>query len=194
MQSNADILQQIIRNRRSVKPEKFNGTDVPDEIIQAMLEAAQWAPTHGMTQPWRFFIFSGAARKRFAEFQAEGYRQKTSPEKFLQSKYDTLLQRPMLASHVICIGMEPDEKGKIPETEEICAVACAVQNMLLSAEALGIGAYWSTGGMTYSDAMKPFLGLSERGRCLGVLYIGHFDQPVPVPERSDISTKVQWNR
>ena len=51
----------------------------------------------------------------------------------------------------------------IPEFEEIAAVACAVQNMHLTAAAYNVGCYWTTGGVTNNEAAKPFFGLDACG-------------------------------
>ena len=51
----------LIKNRRSVFPKDFTGEPVPEGVIRELLEAANWAPTHGKTEPWRFVVFSSQA-------------------------------------------------------------------------------------------------------------------------------------
>jgi hypothetical protein len=46
----------LIAKRRSIFPRDFSGEEVPREVIQQLLEAANWAPTHKKTQPWRFVV------------------------------------------------------------------------------------------------------------------------------------------
>ena len=53
--------------------------------------------------------------------------------------------------------------------------------MLLTAHALGLGAKWSSGGITQSTEVKEWFGLSERGQVLGFIYIGY---PAMISERS----------
>jgi nitroreductase len=158
-----------------------------------MLENANWAPTHGLTEPWRFSVFSGDGLKRLSNFQAELYREITPPDEFKQPKYDKLLQRPLLASHVISIGMKRQESGKIPEVEEIQAVACAVQNMFLTATAYGIAAYWTSGGITYEEKAKDFFGLGKNDKLLGFLFIG-YSKESPKGRRNDMNEKVRWEK
>ena len=43
---------QLIKARRSIFPKDYNGNNVPEDYINLMLEASNWAPTHGLTQPW----------------------------------------------------------------------------------------------------------------------------------------------
>lgn len=52
----------LIKQRRSIFPKDYNGAAVPREAIERALEAANWAPTHGKTESWRFTVFSGHAR------------------------------------------------------------------------------------------------------------------------------------
>ena len=74
MRYNLSEITDIIKDRRSIKPEAFSARKVHKEIITNVLNNALWAPTHGMTQPWRFKVFTGDARKRLGDFAAENYR------------------------------------------------------------------------------------------------------------------------
>ena len=82
----------------------------------------------------------------------------------------------------------------LPETEEVAAVSCAVQNILLSIHAYGLGGYWSTGGVTYNNSAKPFFDLDENDSLLGFIYLGVIDC-VPEPgKRQPVEQKVSWSR
>lgn len=184
-------LNLLIRHRRSIPPEQFDSArKVEDAIVHEMLENANWAPTHGLTEPWRFVIFTGNGLKQLAHFQAELYK-KLAQADFKQPKYDKLMERPLLASHVIAVGMKRQESGKIPEVEEIEATACAVQNMLLTAAAHNVSAYWTSGGITYEEEGKPFFGLQKNDKLLGFLYIGY---PLKWTEskRNPVEEKTRW--
>lgn len=188
------MLETIIRTRRSVKPESYTNEPVSDEIIQAMLENAQWAPTHARTEPWRFMVCTGNGLSSFASFQAELYKSTTTAENFNQIKYEKLLSGPLKASHLILIGMKRQPTQKLPVVEEVAAVSCAVQNMLLTAHAYGVGAYWSTGGMTYHPEMRTFMQLEEHDQCLGMIYVGNYIAPMAEGKRSGMQDKVIWSR
>jgi nitroreductase len=191
----AEILNDIIKNRRSVfVPQYDTERKVPDEIIEQMLENANWAPTHYLTEPWRFRVFTGEGLKQLASFQAELYKQQAG-EKFEQSKYDKLLANPLKASHIIAVGMKRHPMDKLPETEEICSVASAVQNMQLTASAYGVGCYWTTGGITYYEQAKPFLGLEPQDKLLGFLYVAYAKEGATTQgRRKPFADKVQWVR
>ncbi|MCP4887854.1 MAG: nitroreductase [Planctomycetaceae bacterium] len=185
-------INQVIRSRRTVKPKNFTSQDVDQAIIRTMLENANWAPTHGMTEPWRFSIFRGAARQRLAEFLAETYKSLSTPESFKPKKYDGMRQNAMLAPVVIAIGMKRQESEKISELDELLAVACAVENLHLTATAFRLGGFWSTNIAATSDAMGEFLGLKPKDRALGLFYVGYPACEWPVGDRTPIDGKVQW--
>jgi nitroreductase len=81
---------------------------------------------------------------------------------------------------------------KFPEVEEIAAVACAVQNIYLSATAYGLGGYLTTGGVTYKQSAKEFFGLGEDDKLLGFFYLGHVAVPSPSAKRKLVEEKVEW--
>ena len=192
MSINPEHVNQIIRHRRTVKPKLMSDKPVDDSIIHEMLENANWAPTHGMTEPWRFRVFKGAARQQLAEFLAETYRQLTPPDQFKQTKYDNLLQNPLRAPVVIVVGMKRQEIEKISELDEIQAVACAVQNMHLTAAAHSVGGFWSTNVAAVSDRMRDFIGLGPKDRAIGLFYVGHPIDGWPDSTRTPIGDKVTW--
>lgn len=184
------LVNQIIRTRRSVFTQQFEpGKPIPDDIIWQLLENANWAPTHKLTEPWRFTVFSGEGLKALAEQQAAIYKE-FAGAKFKQGKYEQLQNMPMLCSHVIAIGMKRHQK--IPEMEEIAAVACAVQNMHLTANAYGLGAYWSTGGITFIEEAKPLFNLGPEDKLMGFFYLGYIRVPSTDGRRGSIEDKVKW--
>ena len=187
-----DSLTHIIRSRRSTKPRSFNGQPIDDTIVWEILENANWAPTHGLTQPWRFQVYTGEGLQVLANFQAQWYKDTMPETSFRSDKFERLKSNVLKSSHVVVISMKRQDSGTIPEVEEIEAIACAVQNMALTAAAYGICSFWGSGGPTYTDAMKNFLGLREQDRCLGYLYLGYSDKPSTRSVRSPIQEKVQW--
>ncbi|MGD1841318.1 MAG: nitroreductase [Thermonemataceae bacterium] len=190
---NTKEINQLIRHRRSVYPVQYvEGKVIDDTIIEQILENANWAPTHGRTEPWRFCVFTGDGLKKLAQFQAETYKKYTTTEDFKENKHQKLLDNPLKASHIISIGMKRQASGRIPEVEEIEAVACAVQNMYLTATAYGIGAYWGSGGITYYEEAKPFFDLEPEDKLLGFFYLGHIEKPSPEGKRAPVQEKVRW--
>ena len=187
-----DQVNLLIRSRRSVYSNQFvPGKQIPDEFIWEILENASWAPSHKLTQPWQFTVFSGRGRQKLAEFQAELYREK-SGENFRQDKFEKLMRTPLESSHVLALGMKRSLTANIPEVEELAAVACAVQNIYLSTIAYGLGGYWSTGGVTYYGESKAFFGLEDQDRLMGFFYMGYVQMPSPPSKRIPVGEKTRW--
>jgi nitroreductase len=188
----AEEITQVIRRRRTVKPKEFSDQSIPRKIVDEILENANWAPTHGMTEPWRFSVFTGDARSKLAEFLASTYQVVTTPETFRQNKYEGMKRNATLAPVVIVIGMKRQPSKKIAELDEIQAVACAVQNMHLTAAAHGIGAFWSSNAAATSDQMRDYVGLSGDDRALGLFYLGYPSHDWPSGKRQPVSEKIRW--
>jgi nitroreductase len=195
MKFNTEEVNKLIRTRRSVFPKDYSGEVVSDEIVKQMLENANWAPTHKLTEPWRFVVFTGEGIKKLAEFQSECYKQVTTANgTFREDRFQSLLTKPMESSHIIAIGMKRDEKKGLPEVEEIGAVFCAVQNMYLTATSYGVGCYISTGGVTFFEEAKPFFDLGPDDKLLGFLHIGMPKGELIAGRRKPIEEKVKWVR
>jgi nitroreductase len=193
---NTTEINKLIQTRRSIYPAQYSGEKVDDEIIQQMLENANWAPNHKHTEPWRFIVFTDKGLEVLGKFQSEIYKKETEAKgTFDESKMEKLKNKPLSASHVIAIGMKRNEKKIIPELEEISAVAAAVQNMQLTACAYGVGCYWGSGGITYMDEAKKALGLNEDDKLLGFLYVGMPKEGFwPEGKRRPINEKINWVR
>ncbi len=190
MNYHIDQINQVIRNRRSIFPAQYTGQVIEDEIINQILENANYAPNHRKTQPWRFIVFKGKALQKLGQAQAELYKNHTSESKFNPETYRKLQIKPSMASHVIAIGLK--RNPIVPEIEEVEAVACAVQNMYLTATAYGVGAYWGSGGITYYPEANELFGWGEEDKLLGFFFLG-IPKKIPEPyERQPMSEKVIW--
>lgn len=185
-------LQKIIKSRRTIKPIFFNGEEVADSDVQEMLECANWAPTHKYTEPWRFIVYKGKEKMNFAKEHARMYKEVKIGDDFLQNKYENLTKFAKNSSHIIVIVMKRDEQERIREIEEIAAVSCAVQNMMLVATEKNFANVWITGGLTYHPIMKEFLGFKEKDIVMGFLYVGKSDKEVKAKRFSSIEAKTIW--
>src|SRR5690349_14559745 len=190
-----ESVNELIRNRRSVFQQQYTGEKVDNTIVQQMLENANWAPTHKLTEPWRFIVFTGEGIRRLASAQAEVYKQVTTADgSYKEERYQNLLTKPMLSSHIIAVAMKRDAKKSVPQIEEVGAVFCAVQNMYLTASAYGIGCYLSTGGITYFEESKEAFGLGADDLLIGFIHIGMPKGEIPAGKRKPIEEKVIWER
>ncbi len=186
-------VEKTIKNRRSIGWAKMNGKQVPDETVNQLLALADWAPTHGRTEPWYFFVYGGDALKQFGKTHADLYWQHTAEDKRQEATFEKLLHNVDLASHVIVAVMKRGANVKIPQVEEISAASAAIQNILLGATALGIASYWSSGGMTHNPALKEHLKLGADDIILGLIYLGYTDEPAKDGARNiPLAEKVKW--
>ena len=185
-----DLLE-IIKSRRAVFPAQYIEKVIMREDIEMLLEAANWAPSHKKTEPWRFKVMQGEVLERLGEYLASTYVRLTPEEKYSTFKEGKLRKNPTKASTIIAICMQRDPKERVPEWEEIAATAMAVQNLWLMAHSLGIGGYWSS--PTLKDHMDEFLNLVEGERCLGFFYLGYANEVNPViAQRGAVSEKTVW--
>ena len=191
---NPSDFNRLIHERRSIFPKDYTGEKVDDAIVRQMLENANWAPTHKLTEPWRFVVFTGDGLKRLGAFQGECYKKVTEKDgTFKEDRYQNLITKPLEASHIISIGMKRDEMQRVPEWEELASVFCAVQNMYLTATVYSVGCYISTGGITNFEEAKEFFGLGPQDKLCGFLNVG-----IPKPhlkfgmKRNSIVDKVKW--
>jgi nitroreductase len=186
-------IREVIETRRTTKPGKFNGQHIPDEQVKQLLALADWAPTHGHTEPWRFKVYAPTKVAQFCRNHAELYKQETPEDKYMPEKYEKLLHMGDKTSHIIVAYMQRGDLPKIPVLEEIAATSCAIQNLLLGASALGIASYWGSGGMAYHPAMKEMLQLREEDVVLGILYLGYAENSAYEGKRIvPLDEKIEW--
>lgn len=186
--SNYETVSQVIKERRSIFPASYIKKEIPVEVIQQILETANYAPTHKLTQPWRFTVIRKEGLTKLGIELGRIYKEKISPQQFLQKKYDSFAEKTSQADCIIAINMAVS--GKIPEWEELAAVSCAVQNMALTAESLKVGAYWSSPPLI--DDLGDFLGLEANEKCIGLFYMGYHNEAPWVPNRTSMEEKVKW--
>ena len=189
----------LIRRRRSIFPKHYSASKavfVDRNVLDDMLEAATWAPSHHLTEPWHFIVFrENTNRHQLGRFLAEQYKLSAGPASFVTTKYEKKIQNCSRATFVIAICCSLS--GKNPAVEDVCSVAAAVQNMHLVATSYGVGAYWSTSGVYDTSqnsnkmqlslenppALRKFLTLKDGDVCLGWMFVGPFDGQWPTGRR-----------
>ncbi len=183
-------ISELIKKRRSIFPETYTDQPIPKEVIEQILENANWAPTHKKTEPWRFKVFQAKALERLSSYLGDWYVANTPEAKFSEKKLEKTKKKPLRSACVIALCMQRDPEERLPEWEEVAALACAVQNMWLSCTALNIGCYWSS-PRSILEA-DEFLQLGEGEKCYGLFYMGYHQMPDIAGKRSPYETKVSW--
>ncbi len=184
-------LLNAIASRRSFALKELSPDPIDLEAVKLMLEAANWAPSHGQTEPWRFAVFSGNARHTLSEAFGTAFRLLNPDQPPGSSGEKSQRQRVWQAPVWIAIGMQPNPKR--PEWEELIAVGCAVQNLHLMASALGFAGKWTSGGCVVHPHVASVIGFAPKTRLLGFFYVGRpVNDQWPRGRRRLLAEKVVW--
>lgn len=158
-----------------VSPAKLTEPAPAPEALEKMLAAAVAAPDHGRVRPWRFVVIEGKAREKFGELMAQSLSRR---EKDISpAKLDFERAKALRAPLLVVVAAAPNGDPKIPEVEQIEAVAAATQNFVIAAHALGYGTLWRTGKVAYDAEVKTALGLREADTVVGIIYVGSVATP-----------------
>jgi nitroreductase len=185
-------LEEAIRNRRSIGSVKPDWVD--PALINRLLEAAVCAPNHHGTEPWRFYVLSGKGREvlghAYAHIAREQIEDPTTEanQAALKKHYEKAFRAPV----IIMVAAVCADSPKIDRREELAAVHAAMQNMLLQAHALGLGAIWRTGAPTYHPHMKNAFGLLELDEVVGFIYVGYPVKSQPAKLSRSFISKTVW--
>ena len=143
----------------------------PDQAqLEVMLRAAMRAPDHGVLRPWRFLVLEGEQRQRLGDIFVEA-RLQDQPDADEES-LAKLRSKPLRAPTILVAVAETDPDNRVPVLEQIVATGAAVQNVMLAAHALNLGAMWRTGGMARHSHVKNALGFTAKDEIVGFIYLG----------------------
>ena len=182
-----DVLE-AIHSRHSqgkVKPDP-----VPREFIEKLLDAAVQAPNHYKVRPWRFVVLMGEGRKKLGEAMAAS--QLARHPDFPSEAFDSCRALPLRAPVVIAVGVDEPDQPKVLEIENVCAAAAACENLLLAAQALGLGAKWRTGEWARDPMVKELLGFKPDQHLIAFIYIGYPEAPAEYPLRPSFEDRTVW--
>lgn len=186
-----DAVADAIHRRRTCKT--YTGEAVPRAALERALELARWAPSHRLTEPWRFYVLGQPGIQRLAAFlridpafAAERADAKGS------AKIAKLLERlPGAGALVLATWVRADVPAI--DLEEHAAAAAAVQNLLLAFTADGFGTYWSTSRQLMDAHTLRWAGADpDREGALGWVWVGRTAEPPPTPPRRPLEERVRW--
>ncbi len=177
---------EAIMTRRSVPR---CGGEVERDVVEKLIAAAVRAPNHHLTQPWRFVVLAGDARAELADAWADGLARAGKDASQIPAK---VLRAPV----IICVLERPHlDNPKVVEIEEHHAVGAAIQNMLLAAHAMGLGAMHRTGAACTMDEVREYLGAAPDELIAGFVYVGNApegDDRRPQSRRTDAAEITEW--
>jgi nitroreductase len=164
---------ETIKNRRSIG--KMTEQKPTRKQIEQILEAATHAPNHHKVEPWKFFVLAGKARAELGAVMANALAERLGDltsekaQAILNKERNKLLRSPV----VIIVAAESPHQPNVLAIENIAAVAAAVQNMLLTAEELGLAAMWRTGDAAFDPHINQWLGLEPEDQVVSFVYLGY---------------------
>ncbi len=166
MSVSLDDLANVIRSRRThmlVDRER----EVPTELVTELCELATWAPCHKRTWPWRFALFTGAARARLGEVAAAAMAAQGDDEAKVAKTRTKYLRTPA----TLVVGSAPGDTP-LRTIENRDAVSAGVQNLLLGATAAGLASYWSSCPKGAETAVTELCGFGPGTAIVAIVYLG----------------------
>ncbi len=198
-------LTPIITGRRSVRA--FRPDPVSRAQLDQILEAARWAPSPHGRQPWRFAVITQAATKlRLADAMGAEWRHQLA----LDGQDEATIELRFRKSHARIVGapaiiipclylnnldVYPDAERQEAETiMAIQSLGCAIQNMLLTAYALGLDSGWMCAPLFCQPTVRAALDLDANLLPHALIPIGYAAQdPVRRPRRPLSELVVLWD-
>ena len=181
-------LLQTIKNRRNTK--QLLDKEVDKSHINLILESAIWAPNHRSTEPWRFVVISKSSPIKKNISNGLINLQEDNQKKLNDKQKKEIVLGVERTPFYIFVFTEISENPVISE-ENYGAVCCAIQNMQLTATAIGLGVGWSTGKISKIYNLNNILGVDPSLKIVGVLSIG-YPSSVAKKTRKDYSSLTKW--
>jgi nitroreductase len=184
-------VRDVMRQRRSIG--QMTDEQPSREQIEQLLEAATYAPNHHLSEPWHFFVLTGAARAELGQVMAESLKARLEEPISKKSQFQLLKEcnKPLRAPVVITVAV----KG-VAEQEEFLerveATAAAVQNMLLAAQEMGLATIWRSGNTCYDPHVKSWFGLAPKDHIVAFIYVGFPKCPRQERIPTHFSSKTTW--
>lgn len=181
---NPDELAALIAARRSnifIDAESV----VSDTQIDQMVNAAQWAPNHKRTWPLRVTVVRGESRHGLGEVIADAMAIRGDDEAKVTKTRTKYLRAPVIFVVASAVGETANETE-----ENKYAVAAGIQNLLLTAEAMGLAALWSSPAKGANDVITSFCSMDNTDNVLGIVYVGSASRQAPPAERP--AAKIQY--
>ncbi len=176
-------VHEALLSRRTVF--RYRDQAVPDDVLQRALEAARWAPNHRLTEPWRFYVAGAKTRTALGEAAEIVARQKArdADPADLPAIIDKQRRKITDLPGLVVVAQVKNPDDAFMEKEDYAAVSCAIHNLVLSLWADGVGAQWSTGGVTRHAKTYEILGIDAKAlEIVGFIKIG-FPDEVPTSKR-----------
>ena len=182
---------EAIQRRTSVR--RFRPDPVSRAMVERLLECAVRAPNHKLSEPWRFAVLTGAARDAYAEIRGrhrlKRFADPASPEAAAGVEK---VRREALETPTFIVVMSVVSPDEITREEDYAAVMMAIENLMIAAEAEGMGTYLRTGGIMREPALAELVDLADGQRIVGVLSLGYPAGAEPPRRRRPAAEVTRW--
>ena len=180
---------EAIDTRRSIK--QFTARPVSRAEIEELLETAVRGPNHRLTQPWHFYVLGPDARRAYGEALGARKAKRVEDPVAARAVADKVADAEVALPAVIAVSMTLHENPEIRE-EDYAATMMGMQNLLLAAHAMGLGAHLKTGAVMDDPRARAAIGVPEGERVVATVQLG---EPASVPEarvRSAAAAVTTW--
>jgi nitroreductase len=151
---------------------------VTDHQIHQLVNAAHSAPNHKRTWPLRIAVVRGDSRLALGAVIADAMATRGDDEAKVLKTRSKYLRAPVIFVVASALG------ESVSETEENkYAVAAGIQNLLLTAEAMGLAALWSSPAKDSNGVITQFCTFESTDHVIGLIYLGSPSKPAPAVER-----------
>jgi len=151
---------------------------VDPQIVDRIINIAQWAPNHKRTWPLRVAVISGDSRRLLGDTIADAMAVHGDDEMKVAKTRGKFMRTPIVMVIAAAIGHSDNETE-----ENKYAVAAGVQNMLLMTESFGLAALWGSPAKGANDAITALCAMEPTDHVMGIIYLGWPTQSVGTPER-----------
>jgi len=173
----------VLLSRRSCPARAMTEPGPSKSQLADILRAGSRVPDHGKLSPWRFIVFEGEGRGRFADILVNTLLQ----EGATPSHSDEWRARVTAAPVIIGVVSSARELIKIPVWEQEMSAGAVCQNILIAAHALGFVGNWLTEWYAYHPVVKQKIGLQAGERMAGFIYVGTPQQELEERSRPELS-------
>lgn len=170
----------FLRVRRSSKILKITAPGPSPAQMDDILSIAARVPDHGKLAPWRFIVLEGDARMRAGALLRAAFP--TEEPDASPAKLDLEAERFLRAPVVVAV-ISSLKDGKAPVWEQELSAGAACFNLCLAANATGFASVWLTEWYSFNPAFSKSMGLTERERFAGFIYLGTPSEPPEERER-----------
>jgi F420 biosynthesis protein FbiB-like protein len=194
-------LQRLIAERRSTR--RYAPRAVPAEVVERLLTAAIWAPSAHNRQPWRFVLVARPETKeRMAQAMSRQLRADRladgDPPDAVEADAARSLARVSGAPVVVLACLTLADMDVYPDARRaqaeylmtVQSVALAVQNLLLAAQAEGLGACWMCAPLFCPEAVSNALDLPADWQPQALVTLGYPGSAGKPPQRRPLAESV----